>query len=235
MILILAVLQTVADDATQPKVCIAPDGRVHVVLIRGGNIAVATSTDRGATFGEPVVAIDGGGRIQGGRQRGPRIGADAKGNLVVTAPACFDESEFRKKYPTAELWLVRSSDGGKTWSKPAQVNEVAKKAPEALHWMAVAADGAAHVAWLDNRKGGREQRVFYSRVGEKPGPNLALTEAVCECCAPGLALDGKGNPTVVVRGWGKKDREVLVVRSTDGGRTFSPPKRVNAAETNVDS
>ncbi len=237
--ILFALLQegaVVAEDATQPKACVAPDGTVYVAMIRGGDIAVAASRDKGKSFGAPVTAINGRGRIRGGKQRGPRIGVDEKGNLAVTSPACFDETEFRKRYPTSELWLVRSSDGAKSWTKPIQVNEVSKKAPESLHWMAVAPDGIAHVAWLDNRRGGREQRVFYSRVaGEKPGANVALTEAVCECCAPGLAVDGKGNPVLVVRGWAKRNREVIVTRSTDGGRTFPPAKRVNAGETNVDN
>src|SRR3989338_5554625 len=92
--------------ASQPQVAVAPDGKINVVFIHDGNIKVA------ADGGAAVTAIDAGGRIQGGKRRGPRIGVDAKGNLVVTAPACFDEAEFSKKYPTNELWLVRSEDGG---------------------------------------------------------------------------------------------------------------------------
>lgn len=215
--------------ASQPQVCIAPEGKAYVVFIHDGNIKVAP-----VGGGDAVVAIDAGGKIKGGKRRGPRIGADAKGNLVVTAPACFDEAEFQKRYPTNELWLVRSEDGGKTWTKPVQVNEVAKNAPESLHWTAVADDGTAHVAWLDMRDGGK-QRVWYAAVeGEKVGKNQPLTGPICECCAPGLALDAKGNPYLVVREGEKRDRGILLTFSTNGGKSWKKPVAVQDVGSNVD-
>ena len=33
----------------------------------------------------------------------------------VTAPVTFDDAEYKKRYPTAELFFVRSTDGGRTW------------------------------------------------------------------------------------------------------------------------
>jgi hypothetical protein len=228
----------VASDATQPKVAIGPDGTIHVVFIRGGNIAVASSTDGGKTFSEPVVAIDNNGEAKGGMQRGPRIGVDAKGAVVVTAPLNFDEAEKAKRFPTQELWIARSTDGGKTWTKPVQVNEVAKKAPESLHWMAVSPDGDAHVAWLDMRDGRpREQYLYYAKVGPdlKVGKNLRIAGPVCECCAPGLAVDDKGNPFVLVREGAKKNRAVVLTRSTNGGKSWSPPAAVNTGPTSIDT
>ena len=121
-----------ATDAIQPQVAIDGDGNIYVAMLHKGNIAVVVSTDRGKTFSDPVVAIDVGGRMKGGRQRGPRIGVDAKKNIVVTAPAVFDDAEFQRKYPTADLYLVTSKDGGKTWTKPLRVNEVPKKARSGL-------------------------------------------------------------------------------------------------------
>ena len=66
------------------------------------------------------------------------------------------------------------------------------KASEALHWMAVAPDGVVHVAWLDHREAG-VNKLYYRRVtsGELL-PEQKITEAVCECCAPGLAVDTAG-------------------------------------------
>lgn len=228
----------VASDAIQPKVAVAEDGAIHVVFIKGGNICVASSTDGGTSFGEPVVAIDNKGEAKGGMQRGPRIGVDKKGNLFVTAPLNFDEAEKSKRYPTQELWVVRSTDGGKTWSKPAQVNEVSKKAPESLHWMVVSPEGDAHVAWLDMRDGKpREQHLYYAKVGSdgKVGKNLRIAGPVCECCAPGMAIDDKGNPFVIVREGGKKNRAILVTRSSNGGKSWSAPAAVNTGPTSLDN
>jgi hypothetical protein len=235
LVLIALLAQTlVAERAVQPQVAIDGEGRIHVAFAQDGNIAVATSTDGGRTFGAPVVAIDAKGTVKAGQQRGPRIGADGKGHLVVTAPVCFDESELAKQYPTGELWLTRSPDGGRTWSKLVQVNDANGQAPEALHWMAVAPDGDVHVAWVDKRQATRGQDLFYARVtGDKASTNVRIASEICPCCAPGLAVDAAGNPYVAIREGTGMDRAILLIVSKDGGRTFSLPAPANSGKTKV--
>ena len=224
----------VFDDAVQPQVGVAPDGTVYVVMIKGGNIVVARSEDKGLSFGDPVIALDAMGRVQGGLRRGPRIGIDGKGNLVVTSPAAFDEKEFKRRFPSQDLWLVRSSNQGRTWTKPVQINEASKKAPEALHWLAVAQNGDAHVAWLDMRER-HKNMLWYSKVkGLKVGKNMRITDLVCECCAPGLSVDGKGNPVATVREGGiNQNRAMLLILSRNGGRSFRRPVPVNETPTGI--
>ena len=36
------------------------------------------------------------------------------------------DAEFQKRYPTQDLYLATSTDGGKTFSKPVMVNDVPK-------------------------------------------------------------------------------------------------------------
>ncbi len=228
----------VSADAIQPHVALDGDGSAYVVFLHKGNVAVAVSADQGKSFSAPVVAIDAQGRARGGHKRGPRIGVDAKKNLTVTCPLTFDDAENEQKYPTAELYLVTSADGGKTWSKPAQVNEVSRKAPEALHWMAVAPNGEVHVAWLDRRdREGPGQDLYYAKVvNGKVDRNVKLGTTVCECCAPGLAVDADGNPFVAWREGGKKSsREIFAVRSTDRGASFGKPVQVNRVPTKEES
>lgn len=230
---LLAGEPVVLDGGKQPQVAVAPDGTVHVAMIKGGNIVVVSSRDRGKTFSAPVVAIDASGKARGGRRRGPRIGVDRKGHLVLTAPVCFDPNEFSRRYPRADLYLTRSATGGKTWSKPVRVNAVDKAASESLHWLAVAPSGDAHVSWLDHRLK-KMNMLWYARVtGDEVGKNVRLTGAVCECCAPGMSVDGKGNPWIVVRDRGSGDRGVLFTRSKNQGRSFRPPTPVNSRPTGV--
>jgi hypothetical protein len=225
----------IATEAIQPQAAIDDQGNVHLVFIHRGNIAVSISKDRGKTFGEPVVAIDTKGRAEGGRQRGPRIGLDRKRNIYVTAFVVFDEGEYKNRYPAADLCLVSSADGGRTWTKPVRVNEVPKKAPEALHWLAVSPAGEAHVAWLDIRSRAKGQDLYYARVeGGKVGKNVPVASDVCECCAPGLAVDSRGNPLLAYRegGAGKPSREIYVRYSTDRGASFSKPAQINRKKSN---
>lgn len=223
---------TVARDAKQPQLAIDAAGAFHVVFIRNGNIEVASSADGGKTFADPVTAIDAKGKARGGMQRGPRIAVDAKKNIYVTAPLCYDSAELSKQYPTNELYLTASTDGGKTFSKPLQVNDIPKNAPESLHWMTASPDGTVHVAWLDMRQGrGKGQFLTYAKVtdaGKKAARNAVLAGPLCECCAPGIAVDAKGTPHIAYReGGGKTNRQIFY----GAAGKFN---RVNQAESKVD-
>ncbi|MCC6421735.1 MAG: exo-alpha-sialidase [Gemmataceae bacterium] len=225
-----------AADAIQPQVAIDTKANIYVTFLHQGNVVVCASTDRGRTFGPPMVAIDAKGTARGGRQRGPRVGVDGKGTVVVTAPLTFDAAETAKKYPVRDLYLVTSSDGGKTWTRPLRVNEVPRQAPEALHWLAVAPDGTAHVAWLDRRDRAEQpgQDLYYAKVvGGQVGKNVPIASAVCECCAPGLAVDARGNPFAAYREGDTRDsREIF---GLPPGAPFARAVRLNRANSNETS
>jgi hypothetical protein len=231
--LALSLLQDAATlKGSQPQAAVAPDGTVHVVLIQDRNIAVVSSKD-GRSFGAPAIAIDSGGRARGGMRRGPRIGVDSKGNLTVTAFLCFDPEEMKRQYPASELWLARSEDGGKSWSSPVHVNDAPKKASEALHWMAVSPEGDVHLAWLDHRNGKQNELWYAAVTGARPSKNRRIYGEVCECCAPGLAVDAGGNPIVVVRDRSEANRAVLMLQSKDKGNSFGAPLTLNASPTGI--
>jgi hypothetical protein len=225
----------IAKDARQPQLAADRDGGFYCVFLRNGNIEFSTSSDNGKTWSAPVTAIDAKGQARGGMQRGPRIGVDDRKVITITAPLCFDEKELQAQFPRAELWLVRSTDGGRTFSQPVQINETKGTAPEALHALAVAPNGDAHVTWLDMRGRKKGQDLYTAKVVDgKPGKNVKIGATLCECCAPGLALDGAGNPLVAWRdGAASGNRAIWITRSRDGGKSFMPPSRVNAAETGV--
>ena len=225
----------IAKDALQPHLAADPDGAFYCAFLRNGNIEVATSSDGGKTWSAPAVAIDAKGKARGGMQRGPRIGVDDRKRVTVTAPVCFDPKELKAPSPKSDLWIARSTDGGRTFGPPARVNEKPGTAAEALHALAVAPSGEAHVAWLDARGRAKGQDLYYAKIAEgKPGPNVKVGDTVCECCAPGLALDGTGNPTLAWRDGGPTDsRPLWFVTSKDGGKSFTPPLQVNQTPTRV--
>ena len=225
----------IARGADQPQLAADKDGGFYCVFIRNGNIELSTSSDNGKTWSAPVTAIDAKGKARGGMQRGPRIGVDDQKRVTVTAPLCFDEKELAERYPRAELWLARSTDGGKTFGAPVQVNEKARAAPESLHAMAVAPSGEAHVAWLDIRGREKGQDLYYAKIVDgKPAKNLKIGQTLCECCAPGIALDGAGNPVIAWRDGASSDsRPIWISTSKDQGKSFSAPARINQVETRV--
>jgi hypothetical protein len=231
---------TIAGGAIQPQLAASEDGSFYAVFIKDGNIEFSSSADKGKTWSAPAVAIDARGKAKGGMQRGPRIAVDGKKTIYVTAPLCFDEAEFSKQYPTQDLYLAVSTDGGKTFSKPVQINDVPKQAPESLHWLAAAPNGDVFVAWLDRRqlvnKPGQDLGyVKITEQGKKVGKNGVLAGPLCECCAPGLTVDAKGNPIVIYREGGKSNRPLDLAMSTNGGASFGRVTRINQGESKVDS
>jgi len=229
----------ISPGANQPHLAASDDGSFYAAFIKDGNILFAESADKGRTWSAPVTAIDAKGKATGGMQRGPRIAVDGKKTIYITAPVSYDEAELAaKKYPVRELYMVVSTDGGKTFSKPAQVNDAPKKAPESLHWLAAAPNGDVFAVWLDLRNRAQGQDLAWAKIseqGKKIGRNGLLPGPLCECCAPGLTVDAKGNPVVLYREGGKANRNIFLAQSTNGGTSFSKINRINAGDTKIDS
>ncbi len=218
-------------DAIQPQMAIDSRGTIYIVSIHENAIVVSKSTDQGKSFDAPVTALDAHHKAQGGAQRGPRIGVDAEGRLAISAWAPLRDDGSMNSAGAADLFLTTSQDNGTTWSPPSRVNEARGQSPENLHWMAVAPNGQVHLAWLDRRERQRQpgQDLYYAVVVDgRVSANRKLASTICECCAPGLAVDQAANPIVTYREGGQKEsREIFAVHSQDGGRGFSQPLQLN--------
>lgn len=104
------------------------DGRLAAVLRGGathlgihGRLDMVFSSDDGQTWSKPIVVAD-----SPGDDRNPAFGQAADGTLVV-AYWRTDNYDANDKWapslgkPTT-TWVTRSSDGGQTWSPPAQID-----------------------------------------------------------------------------------------------------------------
>lgn len=125
------------------------------------------------------------------------------------------------------LQLSRSLDNGHTFLPPVQVNDDAVATGHSFDHLATAPNGAIHIAWLDAREGKRDPATYTAQStdqGKTVEKNLKIDDHTCVCCRSNVAIAGDG--TVYVA-WRKifpgNVREAVVSRSTDGGRTYSPP------------
>lgn len=149
-------------------VCVGPNGliqggSVYTANTSGGGILVARSTDGGATMGSQVLAASftGSGVVCSGRQtvKGcirtnsfPKIAADGsygayRGNVYVV----YEANPFGAD--NADIFLVRSTDFGQSWSTPLRVNDDATTTDQWLPAISVDnTNGRVYISWMDSRE-----------------------------------------------------------------------------------
>ena len=118
----------VAKDTLFPKALRLQDGRIAAVMRGPGNhlgldgrIDIVFSSDEGKTWSKPAVVVD-----TPLDDRAPAFGQAKDGTLVLgyyrdqnyDAQGKYDRTLDRPH----DTWVTRSSDGGKTWQEPIQID-----------------------------------------------------------------------------------------------------------------
>jgi len=191
---------------------------VYLVFGRGDSIQVSRSTDAADTFGE-LISLPTSGKLALGMRRGPRVAATGGAVLVAAVMGQLGGGA------NGDVLLFRSTDRGKTWARPVPINDVPGSAGEGMHAMAASPTGVVAIAWLDLRERGTRIYAAISRDhGATWSKDLLLysspSGSVCECCHPSVAVDERGRIAVMFRNQIEGNRDMFVVRSSDG-RTFT--------------
>jgi hypothetical protein len=125
------------------------------------------------------------------------------------------------------LLLSRSLDGGKTFLPSIRVNDDEVVTGHSFDHVTVSPNGSVHIAWLDAREGKKDPATYASfsqDQGKTLSNNLKIDESSCVCCRTHVTTANDGT---VYLAWRKvlsgAVRETVVSRSTDDGKTFSPP------------
>jgi hypothetical protein len=224
-------LQPVSPDAPnrQPQFAVA-GGAVTLAFGSGQSIWIARSTDNGRTFGPPAKVADL-PRMLLGRHRGPRV--VVSGNTILVSaissdPAAGGHAAHAAPTPKqatpavhegGDLLVWRSTDNGRTWSKPVTVNDKATSAREGLHSMVADPAGGLAAVWLDDRltDGKRLWGAFSSDGGATWSKNVQLSaNTICECCHPSLVALGKGEFAAMWRNKLDGSRDFYVLRLRNG-------------------
>jgi len=206
----------------QPQLASTGD-MIGLAFGSGNSIFYTYSTNDGATFARPV-EIETGGHMALGRHRGPRI-AIYSGNVVISAVV-----GEKGKGQDGDILAWRSGDNGKTWSKPVRVNDIPGSAREGLHAMA-SGNGWIVAVWLDLRDKGTS--LYWSKSddgGATWSKSLLVYESpsgtICQCCHPSVLVGPGGAIHVMWRNSLDGSRDMYVTRSTNGGKTWLPAKKV---------
>jgi hypothetical protein len=201
----------------QPQLA-ASHGTVAMTFASGESIWLAQSADGGRSWGAPSKVADL-PKLLAGRHRGPRVVITGNALLVSATPTGSD------------LFCWRSTDGGRTWSKPGAINDAPTSAREGLHAMAADAEGHVAAAWLDDRVPGGKRLwgAFSDDGGATWGKNVLLYESpsgtICQCCHPSLLSLGHGEFAVMWRNVVDGSRDFYVLRLRGGRPQGAPVKQ----------
>lgn len=247
--------------AQSPEITLGPDGSVHMVWIdentaapsadhskyghshvAATNLLYARSADGGKTFTAPVQINEKAGDVWGFSVSKPRIVAGANGILHVFYPG--NDVNPTNGKPEAVALYTRSTDGGRSFSKPQRLNEMGTTdASDLVHGglthahvfgtLAVDGKGSVYALWIDTRdmaKEGDSGKVFMA-VSRNDGASFErdreiLPADVCPCCQLTAFVDASGKLYVGSRQVDGKFRDSVVMVSSDGGRSFGKRERV---------
>jgi hypothetical protein len=211
-----------------PSVFVDAKGVVHLTWVSEDKeirtVWYARTDETGGKLGQPV-RVNRPEEIPYVRQEAPAIVVNGETVLItwaVTHPRVSAEKPFAN-----DLRLSRSTDGGRTFEPSIKVNDDEQVIGHSFDSMAVGAQGASHIAWIDGRDGKKEPGTYVTQsqdTGRSVIKNLKIDEGTCVCCRTSLVAGPDG--TIYVA-WRKiyegNIRETVVARSTDGGATYSAP------------
>ena len=201
---------------------------------------VARSRDAGKSFDDPVSVIP--NNVHNFAEM-PVVLSD--GTLVVSFVDGFYPTERVDRdgaFERRRAWIVRSTDGGRTFSVPLFVNDACGP-PPGFRLSALAADTSSSSfrdrlyfacrekgggAIVVNHSGDRGERWSAAMSLRSPGADTAVEERI-----PGVAVNREG---IVAVSWidGRSaaghhcEQSVFVAASVDGGQSFAPPVRVSS-------
>jgi len=173
---------------------------------------------------------------------------DRNKNIIYMTWTQFDVYGDTTSADSSIILFSRSVDGGQTWITPKRINKIAGDCVDSDSTTegavpAVGPEGEVYVAWagpegllfdksLDSGKTWLDQDIF---VGDIPGGWDYMVPGIQRCNGLPITVcdlsGGPNNGTIYIN-WsdqrnGTTDTDIWLVKSTDGGNTWTAPKRVN--------
>lgn len=222
--------------SAEPNICRGADGRIYLTWIekQGDEIhAMRFAVRSGSAWSAPKTIIE--------RENLFVNWADFP-SLVVLPDGALVAHWLVKSSPDTYAYdvnIARSTDDGKTWSKPIVPHRDGTKTEHGFVSMLPWTGGRAGAIWLDGRnlKGNsheghgssaNEMTLRFAAIdaNSKISEDVLLDARVCECCQTSAALTSEG-AIVVYRDRSEKEiRDISVVRFSKG--RWTEPRILNA-------
>ena len=175
------------DNTTEGAVpTVGPNGEVYVSWSLGESIYFDRSLDGGVTWlGRDIVAAEQVGGwdidIPGlGRANGMPVTVCDISKSSFRGTIYINYCDQRNGSKDTDVWIVKSSNGGDTWSKPKRVNDDAAGKHQFFTWMTVdQATGAIYIIFYDRRNHNdtsTDVYLAYSFDGGKTFKNVKVSD-----------------------------------------------------------
>ena len=242
------------DPKARPQLAVsaafAPNGDLWMVALdQQRRLTLRVSRDDGRTWGAPRVIETGDDTIAADGENRPKI-AFGPNHWVVLAYT----QPLAKPY-TGEIRMLRSSNGGRTFSAPFTVHHDRQMITHRFESITFDSTGALHTLWIDKRDAEGARRAegagpaaksayagaaVYRNVstdgGATFGPDLKLAEHSCECCRIALAPDTTGGIVALWRHvFDVNVRDHAFARIAPRGVKSGPPVRASFDEWTIDA
>ena len=188
----------------------------------------ATSTDGGVSFGEPI-AVPPSSKVKPHSENLPKVIFKPSGEIIALWGAA--STSTINKY-AGSVYYAQSFDEGKTWSDAKPLVSDTAGYDQRYFDVALLPNGEAAIVWLDNRKQPEQEgsALYYATTSGRNGfvGEKRINQPCCQCCRTDLLVDSKSNVHVLFRGILQDSiRDMVHIVSTDGGQSFSAPKRIS--------
>ena len=147
-------------DAAEPAITSDADGNLYVLYVEHGadktaDIYLQKFDSQKQPTGEKVRVNQGAGEATAWRGDPPTVAVGADKTVYVgwTKTVKIDAGNGR------DVCLSVSRDNGKTFAAPVKVNDDTAPASHGMHSLAVGANGAIFMAWLDERNVKKEHQA----------------------------------------------------------------------------
>ncbi len=177
-------------------------GRVWAVTLDApGRLCVRHTVDLGANWSAPQCPDIGADPVSVSGDSRPKIAFSGDGRQAAIAYT----KPLSRPY-TGEVRMLRSDDGGRSWSAPFTVHADRQTIAHRFEAIVFDAAGNLHVWWIDKRdvEGTREPGASVFRsvalAGQSTfGPDTRVARRSCECCRIALVADGEAGVAALWR------------------------------------
>lgn len=156
----------------------------------------------------------------------PKIAVKPDGTIIAT----YETSTPYKgsKWGLGDIRFVRSSDNGKTWTKPQSVapQDLKHGLSASFSSLTTLADGEVGISWLGESTTDSimARPLYFAKTHGAAGfgEKVLITRYACQCCRTAVSSDKKGNISIAFRDiLPGSIRDISVSVSSDNGKSFS--------------